>query len=106
MRNNLANEIDSATAGDKLAFPGKLTDEEFILFNNFVEIFKPICILTDAVQKDGLQSHHLIPRLLQCYGGKQQFSSTFCIAGSIKFSTFVSPLFFRSYSFLFCFLFQ
>jgi len=58
---------DKSSRRELLTTPAPLLPHEFILFQHFVELFEPLCILTDAMQGDKILSPALIPTLFQTY---------------------------------------
>ena len=57
--------------------PAALSTNDYILFSHFVELFEPLCVLTDAVQGDKILGPSLIPKLLETYIRKFTFWNTF-----------------------------
>ena len=50
-----------------MTLPAPLTKDEYILFSHFVELFLPLCELTNAMQGDKITSPLLIPTLLETF---------------------------------------
>jgi len=61
---------NNSSKKDLLTTPAPLLEHEYILFSHFVELFEPLCILTDVTQGDKINSPLLIPKLLETYARK------------------------------------
>jgi len=58
---------EKSSRKELLTTPAALVPHEYILFQHFVELFEPLCTLTDAMQGDKISSPALIPIIYETY---------------------------------------
>jgi len=68
--NVLLEAREKARWTELMTLPAPLTKKEFILFKHFVEMFTPLCQLTDDIQGERVLAPILIPTLLETYRSK------------------------------------
>ena len=64
-------EVESERdASNKSTIPDPYTEEDYNKLGEFILLLYPLSVLTDAMQKDGIQAPHVLPNILDCYEGK------------------------------------
>ena len=80
----MIGEESVISKSDRL-IPEPYSDEEYEKLHEFILVLRPLAILTDRFQKDGIVSPDVIPDILECYLSKfstnslEQYRNTFIL---------------------------
>ena len=69
---------ESVRSKSDALIPEPYSDEEYEKLHEFILVLRPLAILTDRFQKDGIVSPDVIPDILECYLGKFATHLLYC----------------------------
>ena len=85
----MIGEESVISKSDRL-IPEPYSDEEYEKLHEFILVLRPLAILTDRFQKDGIVSPDVIPDILECYLGKFSTNSFMLFCNVFYFNKFVA----------------